>query len=57
VAFIVCANLGISSNDYTFGYVAMWSDDGDEAIAAIKSSGTRIQRAAETILAKLGEAD
>jgi antirestriction protein ArdC len=53
VAFIVCATLGISTDEYSFGYVAIWSGGGDEAIAAIKTSGSRIQTAAETILAKL----
>ncbi len=50
VAFVVCANLGIASDDYSFGYVATWAGGGDEAIAAIKASGGRIQRAAEQIL-------
>jgi len=50
VAFIVCAHLGIASDDYSFGYVAAWSGGGDEALAAIRTSGGRIQRAADTIL-------
>jgi len=53
VAFIVCANLGIDSDDYTFGYVASWSGGGDEAVDAIKSTGGRIQKAAESIVSML----
>jgi antirestriction protein ArdC len=51
VAFIVTASLGINSSDYSFGYVASWAGGGDEAIAAIKASGSRIQSTAELILA------
>ena len=50
VAFIVCANNGINSDDYSFGYVANWAGGSDEARDAIKVSGGRIQRAAEQIL-------
>ncbi len=53
VAFIVCANLGITSDDYSFGYVAIWAGGGDEAQKAIKESGGRIQRAAEQILSTI----
>lgn len=54
VAFVVCAATGINSDNYSFGYVATWSSGGDEALAAIKSSGWRIQRTAEQILGALG---
>lgn len=50
VAFIVCANHGINSDDYSFGYVTGWAGGGDEARDAIKASGGRIQRAADSIL-------
>jgi len=50
VAFVVCANSGIDSDDYSFGYVANWAGGNDEARNAIKASGTRIQRAADQIL-------
>ena len=53
VAFIVCANSGINSDDYTFGYVANWVGGGDEARDAIKASGGRIQRAADTIISMM----
>jgi antirestriction protein ArdC len=55
VAFIVCAQAGITSDDYSFGYVATWSGGGDEAIKAIKTSGSRIQRAADQILSAFGD--
>ena len=51
VAYIVCDALGIDSSDYSFGYVATWSGGGDEAIARIKSAGSRIQRTAAAIIA------
>ncbi len=54
VAFVVCAASGIKSDEYSFGYVATWSGGGDEALAAIKASGGRIQRAAEQVLGALG---
>lgn len=49
-AYIVCQNLGVDSSDYSFGYVATWAGGGESAIAGIRASGERIQRAAETIL-------
>ena len=49
-AFVVCQSLGLDTSGYTFGYVACWAGGGPEAIARIKSSGTRIQRAAAAIL-------
>jgi antirestriction protein ArdC len=49
-AYVVCQALGIDSSDYSFGYVANWAGGGDEAVAAVKAVGERIQRAAEHIL-------
>lgn len=57
VAFIVCANVGINSDDYSLGYVANWAGGGDEAIAAIKASGARIQQTADDILGRLKAAE
>jgi hypothetical protein len=57
VAFIVSDELGIQSDRWSFGYVASWSGGGDEAIAAIKAAGVRIQRTAERILSGLNLAD
>jgi antirestriction protein ArdC len=55
VAYVVCAELGINSEDYSLGYVAQWSGGGDEAIAAIKASCDRIQKTAATILRSFEE--
>lgn len=56
VAFIVCAACGIDSSDYSLGYVTTWAGGGDEAIAAIKAVGSRIQRAANELLGLLERA-
>ena len=56
VAFVVCDALGLASGEWSFGYVAGWSGGGDQAIAAIKATGGRIQRAADRILSALDEA-
>ena len=50
VAYVVCANLGITTDDYSFGYVATWAGGGDEAVANITASAGRIQHAAASIL-------
>jgi antirestriction protein ArdC len=49
-AYVVCQALGIDSSSYSFGYVTTWAGGGEDAIAAIKTSCERIQRAAATIL-------
>ncbi len=53
VAFIVMDNAGIKSDDYSFGYIATWARGGDEAIAAIRASGARIQQTADRIIGDL----
>jgi antirestriction protein ArdC len=53
VAFVVCAAIGITSDDYSFGYVATWCGGDDEALAAIKESGARIQRTADQVISAL----
>jgi antirestriction protein ArdC len=52
-AFVVCRSLGFDTSDYSFGYVACWAGGGPEAVARIKTSGSRIQRAASVILDSL----
>lgn len=52
-AFVVCSALGVSSDQYSFGYVAGWAGGGDQALAAIKASGERIHQAADAILTRL----
>ncbi|MGH9205892.1 MAG: ImmA/IrrE family metallo-endopeptidase, partial [Acidimicrobiales bacterium] len=49
-AYVVCRALGIDSSDYSFAYASTWAGGGDEAIAGIKASCERIQKAAATIL-------
>jgi len=49
-AYVVCQSLGIESRDYSFGYVAMWAGSGERAVAGIKASCDRIQKAAAAIL-------
>jgi hypothetical protein len=50
VAYVVCADLGIDSATYSFGYLASWSDGGKDVHRAISDSGRRIQQAAQLIL-------
>ena len=56
VAYVLTAELGLDSSDYTFGYVATWAGGGDRAIAGIRAAGERIQGAARQLLSQL-EAD
>ena len=50
VAYVVCAQLGLDTGSYSFGYVAIWAGGGDEAVAQIRSSCRRIQQTAALIL-------
>ncbi len=50
-AFVVASALGFDTADYSFGYIAGWR--GEEAVKTLKACGTRIQKAADTILAAL----
>lgn len=54
IAYVVCSALGIRSDDYSFGYVAQWVG-ADKVDAALKTSATRIQKAADQILTTIGE--
>ena len=53
VAYVLTAELGLDSSEYTFGYVATWAGGGDEAIAGIRAAGERIQGAARQLLTAL----
>jgi hypothetical protein len=55
VAYLVCQHLGLDTGAYTFGYVATWAGGGDAALAAIKSTGTNIQRTAHAMVDLLGD--
>lgn len=56
VAFIVCDALGIDAGAWSFGSVAGWTGGGEQAVAAIKTAGARIQRTADRILAEVDTA-
>ena len=47
VAYTVCQYLGIDSGDYSFGYLAGWSDGNMDAL---KKSLAAIQKTAHTII-------
>jgi hypothetical protein len=49
-AYVICQNLEVDTSDYAFGYVACWAGGGDQAIAGIKGSCERIQKAADSVL-------
>jgi antirestriction protein ArdC len=50
VAYIVCADLGIDSSAYSFGYLASWGSNKADVARALQASGQRIQRAVSLIL-------
>jgi uncharacterized protein YjbI with pentapeptide repeats len=49
-AYVICTALGMDTSDYSFGYVAGWAGGAPEALAGIKASTGRIQRAATAVL-------
>ena len=49
-AYVICQALGLDTSDYSFGYVAGWAGGGEQAIAGIKGSCERIQKAAASVL-------
>lgn len=50
VAFLVCAELGIDSSAYSFGYVATWSGGGAQASQLISATGGRVLAGAAAVL-------
>ena len=52
VAYIVCDAIGLDSGDYSFAYVARWSD-GDPSL--IKATGERVVACAKRILDELAD--
>jgi antirestriction protein ArdC len=52
-AYIVCQQIGLDTSGYSFGYVSTWAGDGTRAVAGIRKSCDRIQKAATTILGSL----
>jgi antirestriction protein ArdC len=49
-AHVICQALNLDKSDYSFGYVAGWAGGGEQAIAGIKRSCERIQKAAASVL-------
>jgi hypothetical protein len=49
-AFVVCGCLGLETSSYSFGYVANWAGGGEQAVAGIRASCSRIQEAVARIL-------
>ena len=49
-AYVICTALGMDTSDYSFGYVAGWAGGGAEAIAGVKESAGRIQKASTAVL-------
>jgi hypothetical protein len=49
-AYVICKSLNLDTSDYSFGYVAGWAGGGEQAIAGIKGSCVRIQKAAASVL-------
>jgi hypothetical protein len=50
-AYVICqALVNLDTSDYSFGYVAGWAGGGEQAIAGIKGSCERIQKAAASVL-------
>jgi hypothetical protein len=49
-AYVICTALGMDTSDYSFGYVAGWAGGGPEAIAGVRESAGRIQKASTAVL-------
>jgi hypothetical protein len=54
-AYVVGQAVGLDTGGYSFGYVAVWAGGGAEAIAGIRTSCDRIQKAASAIVRQLEE--
>ena len=50
IPYIVCDALGLDTSDYSFAYVARWSDGSSEVV---KATGERVIGCAKEILAGL----
>jgi hypothetical protein len=53
-AYAICRAFGLDTSDYSFGYDASWAGGGEQAIAGIKGSCERIQKAAASVLQSFG---
>jgi DNA primase len=54
VAYVVCDALGLDTNDYSFAYVARWSDD---SVELVKDTAERVTGCAKMILSQLESAN
>ncbi len=54
VAFVVCEHLGIDTSDYSFPYLASWSEN--KELKVLESSLTRIQKEANVLITEFDEA-
>lgn len=54
VAFVVCEHLGIDTSDYSFSYLALWSEN--KELKVLESSLTRIQKEANVLITEFDEA-
>lgn len=52
-AFIVCEHLGLDTSDYSFGYVAGWSDG--KTLEELKSCAVHIKEASKQMILELDE--
>lgn len=55
VAFVVCAELGIDSGEYSFGYVATWAGDAERARLCLERSCEPIMATSEEILGRISK--
>lgn len=54
VAFVVLDHFGLSSGDYSFGYIAHWQGQ-EDAVAKLRTLGGRVQRTAKRLIEALEE--
>lgn len=53
VAFVVCSSLGLSTDDYSFPYIAGWSEG--KELKVLQSSLATIKNAADAMITEVGE--
>ena len=53
VAFVVCEYLGLSTNDYSFGYITGWSKDRE--VSELKENLELIKNTANELVTKIDE--
>lgn len=53
IAYVVCQHYGVDTSEYTFGYVAGWSEN--QEVPELKASLDTIRRAASDLITKIDE--